>query len=99
MSAETVLMSVAALTVAGVRCYFNLGRLEDPEFTIRSAQVVTDYPGATPALAPDASVSCQRFVLGPGEAQKIQLRLTGPDIARLRAFGDGRRDGRVLPAR
>ena len=41
-----------------------------------------------PALAPDAMVSCQRFVLGPGDAQKIQLRLLGPDPAVLRDFGE-----------
>ncbi len=38
---------VLALTIAGVRSYFNLGRLEDPEFTIRCAQVFAEYPGAT----------------------------------------------------
>ena len=36
-----------ALALAGVQSYFGLGRLEDPEFTIRSAQVLTAYPGAT----------------------------------------------------
>ena len=36
-----------ALALAGVRSYFGLGRLEDPEFTIRCAQVLTSYPGAT----------------------------------------------------
>ena len=39
-------------------------------------------------LAPDAMVSCQRFVLGPGDAQKIQLRLQGPDPSVLRDFGE-----------
>ena len=36
-----------AVAIAGVRSYFRLGRLEDPEFTIRRAQVLTSYPGAT----------------------------------------------------
>jgi len=35
------------VTLAGVLGYFKLGRLEDPEFTIRCAQVVTSYPGAS----------------------------------------------------
>ena len=43
---------------------------------------------AAPALVPDADVACQRFVLGPGEAHRIQVRLLGPDPERLRAFGD-----------
>ena len=47
-SKRTVTVGLAlALAIAGVRSYFNLGRLEDPEFTIRCAQVLTAYPGAT----------------------------------------------------
>lgn len=47
-SRKTVTMSLAAaLALAGLRSYFNLGRLEDPEFTIRCAQVLTAYPGAS----------------------------------------------------
>lgn len=44
----TVTVSFAvAMLLAGVIGYFKLGRLEDPEFTIKEAQVVTFYPGAT----------------------------------------------------
>jgi multidrug efflux pump subunit AcrB len=32
----------------GILSYQKLGRLEDPEFTIKTAVVVTQYPGATP---------------------------------------------------
>ena len=35
------------MLVAGAVAYFRLGRLEDAEFTIMAAQVVTAYPGAT----------------------------------------------------
>lgn len=45
---RTVTLGLAvALVLAGVRSYFQLGRLEDPEFTIRCAQVLTTYPGAS----------------------------------------------------
>ena len=45
---RTVTLGLAlALALAGVRSYFQLGRLEDPEFTIRGAQILTLYPGAT----------------------------------------------------
>lgn len=55
---------------------------------------------AAPALVPDANVACQRFVLGPGDAHRIQMRILGPDPQRLRAFGDAARtilraDGRL----
>ena len=34
--------------VAGIVSFLSLGQLEDPEFTIKSAVVVTSYPGASP---------------------------------------------------
>jgi len=34
--------------VGGILAYRNLGRLEDPEFTIKQALIVTPYPGASP---------------------------------------------------
>ncbi|MEO0460949.1 MAG: efflux RND transporter permease subunit [Myxococcota bacterium] len=37
----------ATLTVFGIVAFFDLGRLEDPEFTIKTAVVFVDYPGAT----------------------------------------------------
>ena len=44
----TVTVSFAvAMLLAGIMGYFRLGRLEDPEFTIKQAQVITVYPGAT----------------------------------------------------
>ena len=35
------------LTVGGLYSYLTLGRLEDPEYTIKTGVVVTVYPGAT----------------------------------------------------
>ncbi len=35
------------LAVSGVISYFKMGKLEDPEFTIKLAVVVTPYPGAS----------------------------------------------------
>ena len=32
----------------GFFAYQNLGRLEDPEFTLKKAMIVTSYPGASP---------------------------------------------------
>ncbi len=42
------LVSTALLVLGGAQAYQELGRLEDPEFTIKNAQVFTRYPGATP---------------------------------------------------
>ena len=49
---EFIFLQVIVLTVvtlvAGLQAYNNLGRLEDPEFTIKDAVVITPYPGASP---------------------------------------------------
>ena len=37
----------AVLCVAGWMAFQRMGRLEDPEFTIKDAQVMTEYPGAS----------------------------------------------------
>lgn len=44
----TTLAFTFVLIVGGIFAYQSMGRLEDPEFTIKQALVVTQYPGATP---------------------------------------------------
>ena len=39
----------ALFLVGGFFSFFQLGQLEDPEFTVKTAVVVTAYPGASPA--------------------------------------------------
>lgn len=41
------LVITVLLIVGGYSAYNNLGRLEDPEFTVKSALVTTEYPGAS----------------------------------------------------
>ncbi|WP_406664195.1 efflux RND transporter permease subunit [Gallaecimonas sp. GXIMD1310] len=36
------------LLVGGTLAFFDLGKLEDPAFTIKSAMIITRYPGASP---------------------------------------------------
>ena len=36
------------ILVVGTASYFQLGQLEDPDFTVKTAMVVTQYPGASP---------------------------------------------------
>ncbi len=43
----TTLSLVFVMIVGGIFAYDTLGRLEDPEFTIKDAKVITAYPGAT----------------------------------------------------
>ncbi|MGV2990722.1 efflux RND transporter permease subunit [Vibrio sp. E150_011] len=38
---------IVILTVGGIMSFMDLGRLEDPAFTIKDAMVISTYPGAT----------------------------------------------------
>lgn len=52
------------------------------------ADLMKRIESAAIELAPDAEVNCQRFVLGPGDPHKIQMRILGPDPKVLRSLGD-----------
>ena len=39
--------ALVLLTFAGAMSYFQLGQLEDPEFTVKTAAITVNYPGAT----------------------------------------------------
>lgn len=39
--------AIALVVVAGVFSYFQLGQLEDPEFSVKTASIITTYPGAS----------------------------------------------------
>ncbi len=43
----TTLVLTIVLIFAGLSAYQSMGRLEDPEFTIKDALVITQYPGAS----------------------------------------------------
>lgn len=43
-----VICSIIFVFIGGLYSYFHLGKLEDPEFSIKTALVVTRYPGACP---------------------------------------------------
>lgn len=41
------LFAIVLLSLSGIAAFFSLGWLEDPEFTIKSANIATPYPGAS----------------------------------------------------
>jgi multidrug efflux pump subunit AcrB len=45
---RVIWVSIFFVLIGGVVAYRQLGRLEDPEFTIKEALIVTPYPGASP---------------------------------------------------
>src|SRR5271166_268216 len=46
-SKRVVFFFMLLILVGGIWAYRNIGRLEDPEFTIKEALIVTPYPGAS----------------------------------------------------
>lgn len=44
-----VWLTILLLGIGGIFALLNIGRLEDPAFTIKTAVVVTHYPGASSA--------------------------------------------------
>lgn len=60
------------LVVAGLISYKNLGRLEDPTFTIKTAVVATAYPGASPAqVEEEVSDRIEEAIQEMGQVKEI----------------------------
>ncbi len=71
---KTLSIIVILLTVAGGwSAYKNMARFEDPEFTIRVAQIYTQYPGGTPAeVASEVTEPLERALQQLPEADVIK---------------------------
>jgi multidrug efflux pump subunit AcrB len=69
-----VVLTLGAL-YAGFQSFNSLPRLEDPEFTIKEALVITPYPGATPyEVEEEVSDELERAVQKLGKIKKIESR-------------------------
>ncbi len=63
------------LLVAGLQAYQQMSRLEDPEFTIKDALVITPYPGASAAeveeeVTDEIEIAVQKL----GQLDKIESK-------------------------
>ena len=78
ISKKTVTLTVtAAVVVAGLISYFKLPRLEDPEFTIKEAQVVTAYPGASAReVEEEVTDKLEQAIQGMGQLKRVESRST-----------------------
>ena len=80
----TTLVLTAVLFVGGIQSYQNLSRLEDPEFTIKEALVITPYPGASPVeVAEEVTEKIERAVQQLGQLKEVESR--NERILRLRS--------------
>ncbi|KPK55037.1 MAG: hypothetical protein AMJ63_01155 [Myxococcales bacterium SG8_38_1] len=69
-----IVLTIGAL-YAGFQSFNSLPRLEDPEFTIKEALVITPYPGATPyEVEEEVSDELERAVQKLGKIKKIESR-------------------------
>ena len=76
--------TTAVLLVGGMLAFTQLGQLEDPEFTVKTASIVTTYPGANDKVRGDPHKPPIYIIIGrsgfPGcreaDAHALQQRAT-----------------------
>ncbi len=84
--------------LGGIYGFFNLGRLEDPAFTIKMAVVTTIYPGATAEqVATEVSEPLESAIQKMGEVEFI-TSINRPGVSQITVKIDSTHDGSELPA-
>ena len=69
----TSLVLTTVFFVGGIISFNNLSRLEDPEFTIKEALVITPYPGATATeVEEEVSDKIERAVQQMGQLKEVE---------------------------
>lgn len=72
----TLVLTVVA-AIAGMLAYGELGRLEDPEFTIKEALIITPYPGASAAdVEHEVTNEIEKAVQQLGQLKRVESRST-----------------------
>src|SRR5271165_3425276 len=74
---QVVFFFMFLIVVGGIWSYWNIGRLEDPEFTIKEALIVTSYPGASAQevakeITNPIESACQRL----GQLKRVESEST-----------------------
>lgn len=92
----TWLIMLAAL-LGGIWGFFTLGRLEDPAFTIKTAVVVTEYPGASAAqVAREVSEPLESEIQKMSEMKEVRS-VNRPGQSRITVDMKDQYDGEELP--
>ncbi|APG47725.1 efflux RND transporter permease subunit [Phaeobacter porticola] len=93
----TWIIMLAAL-FGGIWGFLNLGRLEDPAFTIKQAVVITQYPGASAEqVALEVSEPLESAIQKMGEVKQI-TSMNQPGLSRIDVEMQDTFDGTELPA-
>lgn len=90
-------MIILIFLIGGMVSFFNLGRLEDPAFTIKQAVVVTQYPGATAEqVAIEVSEPLESAIQKMEEVDYI-TSLNQPGVSQIDVHIKSTYDGSELP--
>jgi multidrug efflux pump subunit AcrB len=70
---RTVFVAMLLAVIGGFVAYRQLGRLEDPEFTIKEALIITPYPGASAEeVAKEVTNPIERAVQQLGQLDRVE---------------------------
>jgi multidrug efflux pump subunit AcrB len=70
---RVLFVAMAFVLVGGVVAYRQMGRLEDPEFTIKEALIITPYPGASAdEVAQEVSNPIENAVQQLGQLKRVE---------------------------
>ena len=70
---RVVFVAMAIAVIGGYMAYQRLGRLEDPEFTIKQALIITPYPGASAEeVAKEVTNPVERAVQQLGQLDRVE---------------------------
>src|SRR6476620_8965999 len=70
---RVVFAAILLILAGGAVAYFNLGRLQDPEFTIKEALIITPYPGASAEeVAKEISNPIERACQQLGQLERVE---------------------------
>ncbi len=87
----------AVVFVGGLVAFQGLGRLEDPEFTIKEAVVTTLYPGASPLeVSEEVTEVIEEAVQSMGQLKEVRS-LSKPGLSIIYAEMQEKYDMRTLP--
>jgi len=95
---KTITWAMTILIVGGgVYAYQLLGRLEDPEFTIKEAQIFTRYPGATAMeVAEEVTDVIETAVQQLGQLDRV-TSISEPGLSTIRVTIKDKYDKHTLP--
>src|SRR5215831_14169038 len=74
---RVVCVAMALVLAGGVVAYLHIGRLEDPEFTIKEALIITPYPGASAEeVAKEVTNPIENAVQQLGQLERVESEST-----------------------